>query len=83
MSTDNGNTVDTALQSFRKWAEGGEGFDELELKEALNKYYGEMMMELVGKDEATDNIHPSYLPEVKALNKLRGELRAKIKEKLS
>lgn len=34
-NTDSEMTLDEAIASFRQWVEGGEGFDELDLKEYL------------------------------------------------
>jgi hypothetical protein len=52
-------------------------------KAQLALLFKEMMEEVIGEDETTERIHPTYLPEVKALNKLRADQRTKLAQRIA
>lgn len=48
-------TLDEAIQSFKHWAAGGDGFDELELKEVIDNHIRQLFVDVLGKE--TDLVH--------------------------
>lgn len=50
----NPKTLDEAVQSFRRWAQGGSGFDELDFKEWLiESWYVEQVEAVLDRLEAS------------------------------